>query len=323
MARITYTATDERNGETYTRTTDTMAYSHAAIGGGVTFHTSLTLARKAASPRGAIVAPAIPTAISGRASLGEFIGHPHADAIDALIAAKNAPRVKTGPTIRATLGEPRPAGRDAAAVDAADAANRERNRRAMDAAADQVRADAAQADAALDALLPTVPAAVLDCDHPTATGCDRCAAAVARAITARNARFAAERAERVARDAAAAADRATERARRYGSKGGAYDRTAQDARAHAAEMADAARVAAVAADWLPDDDGDDTGDLVTALGVALRRATDAERRADAIDAAAAERIADAEQRAADAERRADLLAASRQWHADAFLAGDD
>jgi hypothetical protein len=103
MATITYTATHPATGEVVTRTSGTMAYTHANLDRG-TWHKSEAAARKA----GGTVVPAVPTSVRGTASVGDFTGHPNAEAIDALISAKAAPKAKA----KAVAAPQRPAKSD-------------------------------------------------------------------------------------------------------------------------------------------------------------------------------------------------------------------
>ncbi|AER49010.1 hypothetical protein SEA_DONNY_97 [Mycobacterium phage Donny] len=110
-AKIEFTATAP-NGETFTRTSGTMPYTHVLMTGGsegdgwgpYSWHKSYAAAEKARSGKtGAYFATkgyrseiveAVPTAVRGKAVVGEFTAENGwaEDAINALIEAKNAPK---------------------------------------------------------------------------------------------------------------------------------------------------------------------------------------------------------------------------------------
>ncbi|QFP94712.1 hypothetical protein I5G59_gp92 [Mycobacterium phage LilMcDreamy] len=105
MASIEYTATAP-NGESFTRTSPSMAYvavlmvADADPGtenwGPYSWHKSYEAANAAAQAsyhqglHRTVVVDAIPTAVKGKASIGDFAGHPRANVIDDLIEAKAA-----------------------------------------------------------------------------------------------------------------------------------------------------------------------------------------------------------------------------------------
>lgn len=87
MSTITYTATS-KTGETMTRTSGTMFYTHANMDRG-TWHCSAAAAYKAASTGTSHVVEAVPTKINGPVKAGDYANHPSIGAIADLIAAKN------------------------------------------------------------------------------------------------------------------------------------------------------------------------------------------------------------------------------------------
>lgn len=135
MATITYTATNP-DGITQTRSSGTMAYTHAVSvmredgkGWGIySWHKSYSAAMKASNSGYAAklypsrrIVEAVPTAINGKAQVGDFAGHPSAAAIDALIEAKAAgkgnqtpkdarPQGGNADNARVAKGEGRPVG---------------------------------------------------------------------------------------------------------------------------------------------------------------------------------------------------------------------
>ncbi|ABD58216.1 hypothetical protein PBI_COOPER_99 [Mycobacterium phage Cooper] len=104
-ATVTFTAT-AANGETYTRTSGTMPYTHVLMvnNSAYSWHKSPAAAEKARSGKvGAHfaeqgwesdVVPAVPTSVQGVVALGDFPADQgwQQEAIDALIEAKNAPK---------------------------------------------------------------------------------------------------------------------------------------------------------------------------------------------------------------------------------------
>lgn len=94
MATITFTATHPTTGETVTRSTGSMDYTHVVFGDSTTWHTSEINAHKAASSRqhtwssgrtGRVV-EAVPTKVNGKVKEGDF--HNWSAATRALVAAK-------------------------------------------------------------------------------------------------------------------------------------------------------------------------------------------------------------------------------------------
>ena len=113
MATVTFTATAP-NGQAFTRTTGSMAYTHVLMTANVdgtswspySWHKSAAAAEKARSGKvGAYfaekgwesnVVPTVPTSVQGVASVGDFPADKgwQEEAINALIEAKNAPKTK-------------------------------------------------------------------------------------------------------------------------------------------------------------------------------------------------------------------------------------
>jgi|SRR5690349_2097389 len=108
-AKIEFTATAP-NGETFTRTSGTMPYTHVLMVAGKgesdfgpwSWHKSAAAAFKASQEgyhqdnHRTKVVPAVPTAVKGKAEVGDFPADKgwQAEAIDALIIAKGAPKAK-------------------------------------------------------------------------------------------------------------------------------------------------------------------------------------------------------------------------------------
>ena len=105
MATITFTATDPKTGETYTRTSGTMPYVAVSVGSQVQWHKTFAAAHKAAvskvqtwqTGKPADVIPAVPTAINGKIDADDFAegwGDIPAEAFAELVAEKLAKPAK-------------------------------------------------------------------------------------------------------------------------------------------------------------------------------------------------------------------------------------
>lgn len=174
MSTITYTATNEVSGESWTRSSGTMYYTHAVIVGSdandasvLSWHKSLDAATKASmSPRAhfhgsytAVVA-AYPTAVNGKAKVGDYAGHPAETLIDALIEAKNAGQGNLTPKDAKSSGgnADNARARKAVAARKADAKETPAEARRRQRAAKKAR-EAAEAEAAMQAELDAQAAA--------------------------------------------------------------------------------------------------------------------------------------------------------------------
>ncbi|AGU92009.1 hypothetical protein ADAWI_98 [Mycobacterium phage Adawi] len=122
MATVTFTATAP-NGDTFTRTTGSMAYTHVLMTGNedgtswgpYSWHKSAAAAAKAGSGKTgayfaehgyrAEVVPAVPTSVQGVVEVGDFSADDgwQEEAINALIEAKNAPKAKKGKHVKANV----------------------------------------------------------------------------------------------------------------------------------------------------------------------------------------------------------------------------
>lgn len=167
MSTITYTATSP-TGEAFVRSSGTMYYTHALMVGetrdnmGVlSWHKSAAAAHKAADTGFAsrayawrLVVEAVPTAVNGKAEVGDYASHDNAAAIDALIEAKNAGQGNLTPKDAKTTG----GNADNARAKKANATETPAEARRRQRAAKKAR-EAAEAEAAVQAELDAQAAA--------------------------------------------------------------------------------------------------------------------------------------------------------------------